>query len=48
MNRQKLIETARTLLAGDKGPPSNPTGNKRFALWGFPHGPVMRERKPAA
>jgi len=35
MNAQDLIDTARTLVAGDKGllamGESNPTGNKRFA-----------------
>jgi len=34
MNAQELIDTARTLVAGDKGlamGESNPTGNKRFA-----------------
>jgi fructose-bisphosphate aldolase, class I len=38
MNAQELIETARALVAGDKGMlamnQSNPTFNKRFArLW---------------
>jgi fructose-bisphosphate aldolase class I len=40
MNAQKLIETARTLVAGNKGllamDESNPTCNKRFARLGIP------------
>jgi len=40
MNAQKLIDTARTLVAGDKGllamDESNPTCNKRFARLGIP------------
>ena len=40
MNAQKLIDTARTLVAGDKGllamDESNPTCNKRFAKLGIP------------
>jgi fructose-bisphosphate aldolase class I len=40
MNAQKLIEMARTLVAGDKGllamDESNPTCNKRFAKLGIP------------
>jgi fructose-bisphosphate aldolase class I len=40
MNTQKLIDTARTLVAGDKGllamDESNPTCNKRFAKLGIP------------
>jgi fructose-bisphosphate aldolase class I len=40
MNTQELIETARTLVAGDKGllamDESNPTCNKRFAKLGIP------------
>jgi fructose-bisphosphate aldolase class I len=40
MNAQKLIETARTLVGGDKGllamDESNPTCNKRFAKLGIP------------
>ena len=40
MNAQELIDTARTLVAGDKGllamDESNPTCNKRFAALGIP------------
>ena len=40
MNSQKLMDTARTLVAGDKGllamDESNPTCNKRFAKLGIP------------
>ena len=40
MNAQELIDTARTLVAGDKGllamDESNPTCNKRFAKLGIP------------
>ncbi len=40
MNAQELINTARTLVAGDKGllaiDESNPTCNKRFARLGIP------------
>ena len=40
MNAQELIDTARTLVAGDKGllamDESNPTCNKRFAKLGLP------------
>src|SRR5664279_227168 len=40
MNTQKLTETARILVAGDKGllamDESNPTCNKRFAKLGIP------------
>ena len=40
MNAQKLLDTARTLVAGDKGllamDESNPTCNKRFARFGNP------------
>ncbi len=40
MNAQELIETARTLVAGDKGllamDESNPTCNKRFARLRIP------------
>ena len=47
MNAQELIDTAKTLVAGDKGllamDESNPTCNKRFAKWGFP-----RPRRPGA
>ena len=39
MNAQELIDTARTLVAGDKGllamDESNPTCNKRFAKLGI-------------
>ena len=41
MNAQELIDTARALVAGDKGllamDESNPTCNKRFAKLGIPH-----------
>jgi fructose-bisphosphate aldolase class I len=47
MKAQDLIDTARVLVAGDKGllamDESNPTCNKRFAGWGCP-----RPRKPGA
>jgi len=40
MNMRELIETARALVANDKGllamDESNPTCNKRFAKLGFP------------
>ena len=40
MNAQELIDTARTLVAGDKGllamDESNSTYNKRFAKLGIP------------
>ena len=40
MNLQALIDTARKMVAGDKGllamDESNPTCNKRFAKWGIP------------
>src|SRR5271166_4383118 len=40
MNMQELIDTARALVAGDKGllatDESNPTCNKRFARLGIP------------
>ncbi len=40
MNAQELIDTARALVAGDKGllamDESNPTCNKRFARLGIP------------
>src|SRR6185312_16923697 len=40
MNQQELIETARTMVAGDKGllamDESTPTCNKRFARLGIP------------
>jgi fructose-bisphosphate aldolase class 1 len=41
MNEHALIDTAKTLVAGDKGllamDESNPTCNKRFARLGIPH-----------
>jgi fructose-bisphosphate aldolase class I len=47
MNTQELINTARALVANDKGllamDESNPTCNKRFARLGF-----LRPRRPAA
>jgi len=40
MNTQALIDTAKKMVAGDKGllamDESNPTCNKRFAKWGIP------------
>ena len=40
MNAQELVDTARTLIAGDKGllamDESNPTCNQRFATLGIP------------
>jgi fructose-bisphosphate aldolase class I len=40
LNAKELIDTARTLVAGDKGllamDESNPTCNKRFARLGIP------------
>jgi fructose-bisphosphate aldolase class I len=40
MNAQKLLDTARALVAGDKDllamDESNPTCNQQFARWGFP------------
>ncbi len=46
MNPQSLIDTARTLVAGDKGllamDESNPTCNKRFAALGIPQTEDMR------
>ena len=40
MNSQALIDTAKMMVAGDKGllamDESNPTCNKRFAKWGIP------------
>jgi fructose-bisphosphate aldolase class I len=40
MNTQALIDTARKMVAADKGllamDESNPTCNKRFAQWGIP------------
>lgn len=46
MNTQALIDTARALVAGDKGllamDESNPTCNKRFAKWGIPQNEETR------
>ena len=46
MNAQALMETARALVAGDKGllamDESNPTCNKRFAKLGIPQTPEAR------
>jgi fructose-bisphosphate aldolase class I len=46
MNAQDLIDTGRTLLAGDKGllamDERNPTGNKRFARLGIPQSEEVR------
>ena len=46
MNVQKLIDTERTLVAGDKGPmgmdESNPTCKKRFAMLGIPQTEMAR------
>ena len=46
MNVQRLIDTARALVAGDKGllamDESNPTCNKRFARLGIPQTPEVR------
>jgi fructose-bisphosphate aldolase class I len=46
MNAREIIDTARTLLAGDKGllamDESNPTGNKRFARLGIPQSEEAR------
>jgi fructose-bisphosphate aldolase class I len=46
MNAQKLVDTVRGLLAGDKGllamDESNPTCNKRFAKLGIPQTPEAR------
>ena len=43
MNAQELIDTAKALVAGDKGPltmdDSNPTCNKRFGRLGIPQMP---------
>jgi hypothetical protein len=45
MNAQELTDTARTLVAGDKGllamDESNPTCNKRFAKLGIPQATVV-------
>ena len=56
MNAQELIDTARTLVAGDKGllamDESNPTCNKRLARLGIPQTEearrAYREVPPAA
>jgi len=46
MNIQALIDTARTMVADDKGllamDESNPTCNKRFAKWGIPQNEETR------
>ncbi len=46
MNIQALIDTARTMVADDKGllamDESNPTCNKRFAKWGIPQAEETR------
>jgi fructose-bisphosphate aldolase class I len=46
MSSQELVDTARALLAGDKGllaiDESNPTCNKRFARWAIPQTEEMR------
>ena len=46
MTRQALIDTARALVAGDKGPlamdDSNPTCNQRFAALGIAQTEAMR------
>jgi fructose-bisphosphate aldolase class I len=46
MSSQELIDTACTLMGGDKGllaiDESNPTCNKRFARWGIPQTVEMR------
>jgi hypothetical protein len=46
MNAQELIDTARMLVAGDKGllamDGSNPTCNKRFARLGIPQTEEVR------
>jgi hypothetical protein len=46
MNAQKLIDTARALVAGDKGllamDKGNPTCNKRFARLGIPQTEEVR------
>ena len=49
MNTQELTDTARTLVAGDKGllamDESNPTCNKRFARLGIPQTPPSGKMK---
>jgi fructose-bisphosphate aldolase class I len=46
VNSQELIDTARTLVVGDKGllamDESNPTCNKRFARWEIPQTEAVR------
>ena len=46
MSSQELIDTARTLVSGDKGllasDESNPTCSKRFARWAIPQTEEMR------
>jgi fructose-bisphosphate aldolase class I len=46
MNARNLIDTAMTMVAGDKGllamDESNPTCNKRFAKLGIPQTPETR------
>jgi fructose-bisphosphate aldolase, class I len=46
MNSQKLIDTAKALVANDKGllamDESNPTSNKRFAKLGIPQTDEVR------
>lgn len=46
MNTQELIDTAKTLVAADKGlltmDESNPTCNKRFAALGIPQTEELR------
>src|SRR5512147_1602213 len=46
MNAQELMDTAKTLVAGDKGllavDESNPTCNKRFARLGIPQTEAAR------
>ena len=48
MNTQELIDTARALVAGDKGllamDESNPTCNNRFAKLGIPQTEEARAR----
>jgi fructose-bisphosphate aldolase class I len=48
MNAQEIIDTARTLVAGDKGllvmDESNSTCNKRFAKLGIPQTAEARGR----
>ncbi len=49
MNAQELIDTARTLVAGDEGllamDENNPTCNKRFARLGIPQMPSSGKTK---